>query len=101
MKKTNICLLFMFCAVIFSALPANAAEIIESFRSTIAIREDSSLEVKEKLLVNIEHKSIKRGIIRNFPIRYKDRSGRSFDVGFDVESVKLDGEDIPYNISLA
>ncbi len=99
MKKTNICLLLMFCAVIFSALPASAAEIIESFRSTIAIREDSSLEVKEKLLVNIEHKSIKRGIIRNFPIRYKDKNGRSFDVGFDVEAVKLDGEDIPYNIS--
>ena len=67
MKKTKICLLFVLCAFIFSAL---AAETIENFRSTIAIREDSSLEVKEKLLVNVENKSIKRGIIRNFPVWY-------------------------------
>lgn len=99
MKKTKICLLFVLCAFIFSALPALVAETIENFRSTIAIREDSSLEVKEKLLVNVENKSIKRGIIRNFPVWYKDRDGRSFEVGFDIDSVKLDGEDIPYDVS--
>ncbi len=99
MKKTNTCLLLMLCVFIFSALPAAAVESIENFRSTIAIREDSSLEVKEKLLVNVENKSIKRGIIRSFPISYRDRDGRSFDVGFDIDSVKLDGEDIHYEVS--
>ncbi len=99
MKKTNTCLLLMLCLFIFSALPAAAVESIENFRSTITIREDSSLEVKEKLLINVENKSIKRGIIRSFPISYRDREGRSFNVGFDIDSVKLDGEDIHYEVS--
>lgn len=86
-------------AAAFSAISAGAAEVIEDFHSTIAVRSDSVLEVEEKILINVENVSIKHGIIRHFPVRYRDNDGRAFNVGFDVKSVTLDGESVPCSIS--
>lgn len=99
MKKIKILLLLALSLLTLIAAPASARESIEDFSCVVRIQDDSSIEVTEKILINVEHTDIKRGIVRSFPIEYKDAEGRDFEVGFDIISVTVDGEDIPWEIS--
>ncbi|MCR5813710.1 MAG: DUF2207 domain-containing protein [Desulfovibrio sp.] len=58
---------------------------------------DASLVVCETITVAIEHKKIRHGITRSFPLKqiYDERKLRHFD--FEVLSVQLDGQDIAYS----
>jgi hypothetical protein len=75
---------------------AGAAERVLDFRSEIAIGADGALTVRETIAVQAEGRQIRHGIYRDFPTDYGDRFGQRVHVGFDVVSVSLDGEPVPW-----
>jgi len=87
-------------AVLFACLwlagKARAAEEILSYHADIQVRPDAALDVTETILVRAEGRSIKRGIFRDFPTKYRTPSGLIRTAGFSVEEVKRDGKSEPY-----
>jgi hypothetical protein len=55
--------------------PLQAQERIRSYDSEVQILADGSVEVTEQITVRAEGRSIRRGIYRDFPTRYRDRYG--------------------------
>jgi uncharacterized membrane protein YgcG len=78
--------------------PLAAEEYIESFHSDIDVRRNGDLLVTETILVRAEGKSIRRGIFRDFPTRYRSGDGRDLVVGFEVLTVTRDGQAEPFDI---
>lgn len=78
--------------------PAAAAadERILHFLSDVSVQADGSLEVTETIRVRSEGVEIRRGILRDFPTRYRDRLGGEVRVGFEVIEVRRDGRDEPW-----
>ena len=74
---------------------ANADERILHYSSDVQIRPDSSLEVTETIDLRAENLQIEHGIYRDFPTRYRDRTGQRVRVGFDFEGATLDGDPVP------
>ncbi len=76
-----------------AAVPSAAAaeERITRFASDIRVRADSSLDVTETIDVRAEGDRIRRGIFRDFPTRYRGRSGSQVRVGFTLGTVTRDG----------
>ncbi|MGI8612120.1 MAG: DUF2207 domain-containing protein [Sphingomicrobium sp.] len=76
-----------------AAAPSAAAaeERITRFASNIQVRADSSLDVTETIDVRAEGDRIRRGIFRDFPTRYRGRSGSQVRVGFTLGAVTRDG----------
>ena len=87
-------------AVMLLSLSFNgqAEEYIESFHSDIEVQRNGDLLVTETIVVRAEGRSIRRGIFRDFPTRYKTAKDRSMSVGFEVLSVQRDGRSEPYHI---
>jgi uncharacterized membrane protein YgcG len=91
--------LFLGLCLLFSlAVSARAEEAIRNFVSDVTVNADSSLTVRETIMVNAEGTEIRRGIKRDFPTTYKDRLGQRVSVGFEVLEVKRDGNAEPYTI---
>ncbi|WP_278550455.1 DUF2207 domain-containing protein [Cloacibacillus evryensis] len=84
-------------AAIMAARPCMAGEVITAFHSDIRIERDGSLIVTEEIRVNIEHKKIRNGLTRSFPVRYKDRDGKTVSTEFNVEEVRLDGRPVRWS----
>ncbi len=80
------------------SFPGLATELIESFHSDIEVRRNGDLVVTETIRVQAESKSIRRGIFRDFPTRYKNARGKSVTVDFEVQSVTRDGHEEPFHI---
>ena len=70
---------------------ASAEERITRFVSDVQVRPDASLDVEETIDVRAEGDRIRRGIFRDFPTRYRGRSGRQLRVGFSLQGVTRDG----------
>ena len=83
-------------AVTILVKPAITQERIVDFHSDITIHRDASLAVHEVIQVESEAVHIRHGIFRDFPTRYKDRSGQSYTVKFHLLNVRRDGKDEPY-----
>ncbi len=66
---------------------AAAAERILDFHSQIEVHEDGHLIITETIKVVSLGRQIKRGIYRDFPTIYKNRSGKKIRVGFKVLGV--------------
>ena len=98
-KRTAVFFVSLILMLASAAVPSQALERITDFHSRILINEDSSLSVTETIKVRVENIDIKRGIIRHFPIRYKNAQGRNFTVGFNVTGASLDGRATPFTIS--
>jgi hypothetical protein len=79
-------------------LSSGAEEKILLFSSSVKVHEDSSLEVREKITVNIEGQKIQHGIFRDFPTNYRDSTGRMVSIGFSVKGALLNGRAIPYKV---
>ncbi|RME34268.1 MAG: DUF2207 domain-containing protein, partial [Gammaproteobacteria bacterium] len=79
-------------------LPAHAAERVLDFHSEITIRQDSSMEVTETIVVRAEGAQIRRGIYRDFPTDYRDRLGNRYRVGFELLGVWHNGTTSAYHI---
>lgn len=96
--KRLLCFFALFCCVAFYAGPAKSAEEILQYHSDIRIQEDARVFVTESIIVRAEGKKIKRGIFRDFPVRYKNPDGGYFRIGFKILSVRRNGEEEPYHI---
>jgi uncharacterized membrane protein YgcG len=79
-------------------LGSAAGERILSYRSDVDIGADGTLTVTETIRVNAEGDDIRHGIYRDFPTSYQRPGGRRVRVGFDVQSVQMDGQPEHYTI---
>jgi hypothetical protein len=98
-SRVPVFLFLLAFSLLFSISEAFAEERILRYTSVAWVNPDASMKVRENILFNVEGKDIKRGIIRVFPVNYKTDTGRSHRTGFDLVSVKLDGQDIPSTTS--
>ena len=91
-------LFFCFIFLVSSGLPEAlfCREKILKYKSTIEVEMDGTLDITEEITVFSEGRNIKRGIFRDFPTKYKDKSGNHFKVGFQVKEVLRDGSPDPY-----
>jgi uncharacterized membrane protein YgcG len=78
------------------SLLAGAAERVLEFHSDVEIQADGALAVRERIKVQAEGRVIKRGIFRDFPTDYRDRTGALVRVPFEVTEVLRDGRPEPY-----
>ena len=85
-------------ALLVCALPAVAQERVLEFHSDIRIAADGALGVTETIVVQAEGREIRRGILRDFPTDYRDRSGAKVRVPFEVVSVMRDGRPEPWSL---
>ncbi len=100
-KNLLALLVLLFCLPVFGHAErsfAAGSERIADFQSWILVHRDGGMSVSEKIRVVCEGKQIKRGIFRDFPTRYKDRYGNSFQVTFDVREVLRNGRPESYHI---
>ncbi|MEM7053175.1 MAG: DUF2207 domain-containing protein [Pseudomonadota bacterium] len=81
---------------LFSIQTGQAQERIEAFDSVIEIQPDGSLEVTETIRVRAEGQQIRRGIVREFPTRYRDRYGNRVIVDFEMIEVQRNGNPEPW-----
>ncbi|MDZ7790519.1 MAG: DUF2207 domain-containing protein [Xanthomonadales bacterium] len=79
-------------ALLLLPLAAIAEERIVEFASEIEVKPSGELEVTEEITVVAEGRDIRRGIYRDFPTRYEDRSGKRTTVPFELVSVRRNGE---------
>jgi hypothetical protein len=100
MTSRRAALLTLFLSLALSATTgtASADERILSFVSDVTVNKDASLTVVETIRVRAEGRAIKRGIVREFPTDYRDRGGTNFRVGFEVLSVRRDGQEEAFHI---
>ncbi len=85
-------LLLLVAALLASAVPQAAArEEILSFDSRIEVHRDASLTVTETIRVRAEGRDIRRGIYRDFPLRFRYDDGTKGTVGFEILEVLRDG----------
>jgi uncharacterized membrane protein YgcG len=87
----------IFLSLSFHPLSAGADERILNFHSDITVHQDASMTVRETIRVKSEGDKIKRGIYRDFPVRYRDNFGNRYVVGFTVLEVFRDGNPEPYH----
>jgi len=88
--------LVLLAALLGWSLWAGAAERVLEFHSDVEIHVDGSLTVRERIKVQAEGRVIKRGIFRDFPTDYRDRTGALVRVPFEVIEVTRDGRPEPY-----
>lgn len=83
-------------SIFLSLAYAFADERILNYQSEIQIQPDASLQVHETIKIRSEGRSIRHGIYRDFPTKYRDRMGESYVVGFDILEVRRDGDTESY-----
>lgn len=81
-------ILFFILTFFLSTNPISAKEIIQTYHSDIQIQENADMLVTETIVVKSEQKKIKRGIYRDFPLKYKDHLGNNYKVGFEIIAVR-------------
>lgn len=81
----------IFILLAAPASPAFAREVIKVYDVDIQINKDSSMAVTENITASVENRQINKGIIRVFPVTYKDARGNSVSVGFEVLGARIDG----------
>ena len=92
-------LALLLVALLSPAAWAQERERITDFHSEITIREDAVMEVTETITVMVQGFEIKRGIIRDFPTKYKTTEGKPVTVWFKLKEVRRDGVPEPYEES--
>ena len=85
-----------FLLILFLLFPPTVStaetERILDFQSNVVILADASLEVTETIKVMALGKEIKRGIIREFPTKYRGALGGSIEVWFRIKKILRDGQ---------
>jgi hypothetical protein len=77
---------------------ALAEERITNFVSDVHVQRDGALDVVETISLISEGNQIQRGILRDFPTRYRGTFGSKVQIGFDVLDVTRDGKPEPYQL---
>lgn len=100
MQKSSIVAVLLLLATTLSCAAADlktSPEYIDRFHAHITVHEDASLTVREEIdYVNVATFQGKHGIVRDFPTRYIDETGKSIKVQFEILSVEKDGEPVPF-----
>ncbi|MGY8796050.1 MAG: DUF2207 domain-containing protein, partial [Woeseiales bacterium] len=78
--------LLLFVCLVFIGT-ASADERILSYHSDILVRADGWIEVTETIRVRAEGNQIRRGIYRDYPVRYEDKFGNKVKVQYEPRSV--------------
>jgi uncharacterized membrane protein YgcG len=89
----------LICAAALLFLQLGSAfgqEVIQRFDSVVRIAPDGSLTVTETIRVRAEGAEIKRGIYRDFPLTFRDTTGRTREVSFRLLGVMRDGRPEPH-----
>ena len=89
----------LLLALLVAAVPAAAQERVLDFHSDIRIGADGGLHVTERIEVLVEGREIKRGILRDFPTDYRDRTGARVRVPFQVVAVSRNGATEMWSVS--
>lgn len=89
--------LLLACALAAGAEAAAAERVLE-FHSDVRIERNGELVVTERIAVEVEGREIRRGILRDFPTDYRDRTGSLVRVPFSVIQVTRDGRVEPHGI---
>jgi uncharacterized membrane protein YgcG len=93
-----------YLAVVLGMLSLHAHELVAmqeriiSFKSDIIVSRDASLHVTETITVFSAGQAIIHGIVREFPTRYRDYGGTTYNVLFDLQQVIQDGVPAQYVI---
>ncbi|MBI4795355.1 MAG: hypothetical protein HY790_05880 [Deltaproteobacteria bacterium] len=66
--------------------PTYNLEQILRFQSLVQVHPDATLTVTETIKVESAGVQIKRGIVRDFPTIYRDKSGKTVKVGFSTST---------------
>lgn len=82
--------------LLLTAPAQGMSEYLDRFNAQIAVHPDASLTVREEIdYVNVSLTN-KHGIVRDFPTRYEDESGKSVRVALEILSVERDGQKEPF-----
>ena len=76
--------------------PAAGTEQILSYDSDITVNADSTLRVRETIKVYAPGVSIRHGLYRDFPTRYRDRFGDRYTIHLEVVSLERDSQPEEY-----
>lgn len=87
-----------FFLLIFIGVSLTAQERITFFGSDIVVHENGKISVQETIEVISQAKQIVHGIVREFPTTYTYYGFLKYIVDFNLVSVTLDGNSIPYKI---
>ncbi|ANJ68363.1 hypothetical protein A9404_07975 [Halothiobacillus diazotrophicus] len=82
---------------IAGTVAALADERILDFDSAVVVEPDGGLQVRETLRVRAEGRSIRHGIYRDLPLRYRTLLGLYRRVGFSLAQVLLDGQPVAWH----
>ena len=96
-SKLKLCLAALLLLCLLSC-PAAALETIRRFGADIRVRANAALDVTETIEVNAEWDQIRHGILRSFPVAYRER-GHLRKVGFEVAYALLDGRPVSFSVS--
>jgi len=89
--------LALLIVLLAAPLLGQAGERILSFDSRITVNPDSSLNVRETIMVAVTGNKIRHGIYRDFPTDYKDRLGNRYHVDLSIVGLERDGNPEPYH----
>ncbi len=93
--------LFILVAMAWSVSATLAEEAIERFDMALSLARDGGITVTETITVRGEGQQIRRGIYRDFPVVFKDATGRERKVDFEVVSVSRDGKPEDFRVERA
>ena len=85
MRSATAILVLMWSAA------TGADERILDYQSDVLIRNDGSMQVTETITVRAEGQQIRRGIFRDYPVRFRHRNGDAAEVRYEPRSVLRDG----------
>lgn len=91
-----VALILLTVALLAGPGGAQAQERILSFVSDVTVARDGDLTVTETIRVQAEGRTIRRGILRDFPTVYTRPDGTRVEVGFEVRAVARDGAPEPF-----
>jgi len=81
---------WLACLLLVPALSSGDERIL-SYHSDILVKQDGWIEVTETIRVHAEGAQIRRGIYRDYPIRYKSRFGNDLQVLYEPRAVSRNG----------
>lgn len=87
----------LLLVLLYVAGASFADERILSYHSDILVRADGWIEVTETISVRAEGNQIRRGIYRDYPVRYEDKFGNNVKVLYEPRSVLRDGAPEAFN----
>jgi len=107
-KKITVQTLFLFCLAAMSGQAqeqisdyAVKQERIIRFHADIKIETDGRIEVAEHIKVYAAGREIKRGIVRELPLKRRDKNNKRVQMNYGILSVKCDGADSKYHTATA